>query len=114
MDKLISTNKYFILELYRKKQIQISKNYFLILTLDSEANTPAAQRIVNIINAVFMLVSNAAEFEYDIFDWPMNIEKISMASPILNICPVILMVDNVEEANANPLLEIIKSILNTD
>ena len=63
-------------------------------------------RIVKIMKAVFMLVSKAAEFECEIFDCPINIENINSASPILNICPVSLIVDNVEDATPRYFLSI--------
>jgi hypothetical protein len=73
-------------------------NYFLILPLESDAKIPAAHRIVNITNAVFILLSKAAEFEYEILDCPIKSENISRARPMLNICPVKRIVDKVEEA----------------
>jgi hypothetical protein len=79
-------------------------NYSLILPLASEANIPTKHRIVNKMKAIPIPLNNASLFSGVILDLPIKIDMISKATPILNICPVNLIVDNVDDATPKNFL----------
>ena len=66
--------------------------------LAREANIPPVQKRPNRIKAVFVLAMNAGKFAGVICAFPIWMANISMAIPMLNICPVIRMVARVPEA----------------
>jgi hypothetical protein len=71
---------------------------YLNLPLAREANIPPVQKRPNRIKAVLVLIRNAGKFAGAICALPIWIANISMAIPMLNICPVILIVARVPDA----------------
>ena len=69
-----------------------------ILPLASDANMPPKQRAEKIRNAIFILVRKKEWYRGVIGTFPIYMANVSIAMPMLSICPVNRIVASVAEA----------------